>query len=149
MKRKSLVAALLFGTALGCSDATGPSTLELTLARQRWHAQDIHDYRYTLQVQCFCSYTNPMRVFVAHDTVLGATDLRTGESIPKDFVRTIDGLFDVVQRAQQAKTPLEVQYDAALGFPTNIVDNGPAMVLDGGAIYTASDVSKGIFVTVP
>jgi hypothetical protein len=148
MKRRSLIPMLMLAMVAACSDSTAPGgsgPFALLAAKQRWQARTFHDYRLTLQVQCFCAHTNPMRVFVAHDTLLGAIDLVTGETLPRGYAMTVDQLFDVVHRAQQAGTPLEVTYDGKLGFPRTIVDNGPAMAYDGGARYIVSELSEEIF----
>lgn len=138
---------LVLGAVTSCSDATGPgraSPLDLFLARQRWTAGGHHSYRYTLQVECFCPNTNPLRVLVIRDTVAAVTDLTTGKSVALYFGMTVGDLFDIVRAAQRAGTPIEASYDAQLGYPTRIVDNGPAMAYDAGAAYSAVDMETGI-----
>jgi hypothetical protein len=152
MKLRSLILAASVCAAGACHDATEPSQaspLRLALARQRWASRGYHDYRFTLQRTCFCPNTNPLRIVVVHDTVNAVVDLTTGDGVPRTYGLTVDDLFDVIRRAQEAGTPIEARYDPALGFPINVVDNGPAMAYDGGAIYNASDVDKGVFNAVP
>ncbi|HEY4304277.1 MAG TPA: DUF6174 domain-containing protein [Gemmatimonadaceae bacterium] len=147
MKLQSLIPLLALGAAVSCSDSTAPSgSIDLLLAKQRWQSHNYHDYRFTLQMTCFCANTNPLRIAVIHDTVFAATDLKTGGSALPHAGMRVNDLFEVVRNAQRAGTPLEVTYDAELGFPTKIIDNGPAMTFDGGATYYASDVSAGVFV---
>ncbi len=141
---------LVLAAATACGDATGPngsSPSRLWFAQERWGAHGFHDYRFTFQRMCFCGNTNPMSITVVHDTVAAVTDLTTGQSLALNVGMTVTDLFGVIHSAQRAGTPIEADYDPQLGYPTHIIDNGPAMALDGGAIYTASDVSGILVVT--
>jgi hypothetical protein len=148
MKHRLLMLSLALGAVTACHDATGPdraSPFDLLLARQRWSAHAYHDYRYTLQVECYCVQTNPLRVTVIHDTVVAVTDMTTAAAVGTNLGMTVEDLFDVIRDAQRSGTPIEARYDAQLGYPTFIGDNRPALAYDGGAIYTAHDMQTGIF----
>jgi hypothetical protein len=80
-----------------------------------------------------------------HETSIAHDDLTTGAALTLTVGMTVDDLFDVIHTAQHAGTPIEAQYDATLGYATHIVDNGPAMAFDVGAIYGASDLETGSF----
>src|SRR3954465_9803631 len=146
MNRRLLVTMLLLAAAAACSDVTGPgaSRSDLFFAQQRWAAQDLHNYQFTLQRMCFCGNTDPLRILVIHDTVANVADLTTGESLALNYGMTVTDLFGVIRSAQRAGTPIEAEYHPQRGYPTHIIDNGPGMALDAGAVYTASDVIGGI-----
>jgi len=114
MKRRLLIRVLLLAAATACSDATGPraSQSDLFFAQQRWAAQDLHDYRFTLQLSCFCGNTDPLRITVIRDKVADVRDLATGQSLALNFGMTVTDLFGVIRTALRDGTPIEAEYDS-------------------------------------
>jgi hypothetical protein len=92
-----------------------------------WESQAIEDYRYTLQVGCFClvDVTRPVVVKVKDGQVASITYADDGTAAdPTLFERydTIDKLFAIINEAEaQQPARLDVTYDEATGAPQSIV----------------------------
>jgi hypothetical protein len=129
--------------AISCNDATGPGPLnrDLEAARQRWRAQNLHTYAFTLQRSCFCANIHPLYVLVLSDTVAGVLDLETGETADRHLGETVEGLFAFIENAidRRAKV-IRAEYDATKGFPTEIEYDGAAQIADDETFYRVSDV---------
>jgi hypothetical protein len=133
----------LLSAAASCSDATGPQhdATELRAARQRWQAQNLHTYAFTLQRSCFCGNVDPLYIVVVNDTVAGVLDLQTGAAEDLRSGVTVDGLFAFVQSAIDHHAQLiRAEYDGAKGFPTEIDYDGAAAIADDEITYRATDV---------
>jgi len=129
--------------AASCSDALAPSrqTTELEAARQRWRTQNLHTYAFTIQRSCFCANVHPLFVVVLSDTVAGVLDLQTGTSVDRQLGETVEGLFTFIQNAiDRPAKKIDVRYDAAKGFPTDIDYDGAAQIADDEITYRVSDV---------
>jgi hypothetical protein len=129
--------------AISCSDAIGPrqQSNDLESARQRWRAQNLHTYAFTLQRSCFCGNVHPLYVVVLSDTVAGVLDLETTESVDRQLGETVDGLFTFVQNAIGGHAQvIRAEYDAAKGFPAEIDYDGQARIADDEISYRVSDV---------
>jgi uncharacterized protein DUF6174 len=134
--------ALLFA-AISCSDATGPGreTTDLEVARQRWRAQNLHTYAFTIQRSCFCANVHPLYVLVLNDAVAGVLDLETGEMVDPKMGETVEDLFTFIQNAIDRPAHLiRAKYDVAKGFPTEIDYDGEAQIADDEITYRVSDV---------
>lgn len=142
---------LAFAAVLGlaaCRDGTGVGipAVDLRVAHQRWSAEGIHDYSFQLQRSCECLGTNPLLVTVFGDTVYAVQDLTHNESVDRKLGLTVEGLFAVIDDAIQRGTPVEATYDSRLGYPIQIIYDGPALPVDGGIVYTASNLVRGFIV---
>lgn len=134
--------ALLVG-GIGCSDPVGPGseTSNLEAARQRWRAQNLHTYAFTIQRSCFCANVHPLYVLVMNDTVAGALDLETGESVDRRSGETVEDLFAFIQNAIDRPAYLiRAKYDAEKGFPAEIDYDGMAQIADDEVFYRVSGV---------
>ena len=143
MKITHLVVSALLVVAASCSDATGPTleTNDLEAARQRWRAQDLHTYAFTLQRSCFCGNIDPLYVIVLSDTVAGVIDLRTAKPLDRQLGETIEGLFTFVQTAIDRPAQLiRAKYDSAKGFPSEIDYDGSGQIADDEISYRVTDV---------
>jgi hypothetical protein len=121
--------AALLALALTLLAACGTSGLladPLADAEARWAAAGLSDYRYRLQVGCFCPppLTEPVIVEVRGGAPSRITNAQSGVELPlKDFERYagVPSLFELIRAAQQnGADKLEVAYDAVLGYPTRI-----------------------------
>lgn len=144
MHRLRLAALALLGAAASCSDVTGPRkqiTQDLHAAHDRWRAQKLHTYAFTLQRSCFCVNVHPLYVFVQNDTVAGVLDLETGAQVDPQLGETVEGLFTFVQSALDSRAAvLQVQYDPVRGYPTQIDYDGSTQIADDELSLHASDV---------
>jgi len=112
---------------LGCSEPRLHSALaELSAAEQRWNAQGLPAYEYTVQRLCFCApaVTHPITVTVRDGAVVRLVYADSG-AVPdsamfRDFL-TVERVFDFVRRtiAENPDT-LTAVYDPHYGYPTRI-----------------------------
>jgi Family of unknown function (DUF6174) len=133
----------LLVVSMSCSDAIGPrrQTTDLEAAHQRWRAQNLHTYAFTLQRSCFCVNVHPLYVAVVSDTVAGVFDLATGAEVDRQLGETVEDLFAFVQTAiDRPAERIVVEYDGAKGFPSAIDYDGAAQIADDEVVYRVSDV---------
>lgn len=133
----------LLAAAISCSDATSPAhqPTDLEAARQRWQAQNLHTYAFTLQRSCFCANIHPLYVLVLGDTVAGVLDLETGETVDRHLGETVESLFTFIQNAiDRPAQMIRAEYDDGKGFPTEIDYDGDAQIADDEISYRISDV---------
>jgi hypothetical protein len=137
------VGLALLVVAISCSDAIGPGrpATDLAAARQRWRAQNLHTYAFTIQRSCFCTNVHPLYVLVLNDAVAGVLDLETGEMVDPLLGETVESLFALIQNAIDRPAQLiRAEYDVAKGFPTEIEHDGAAQIADDEIVYRVSDV---------
>jgi hypothetical protein len=119
-------ATLLLGliALMACSDSSGPNTSQIQAQQASWRSHFIRDYQYLYEQTGF---NKTIRVIVLGDTVRGASDTLTGDSIPIAWgvVPTVDGLFSMALGAADGGTLSTIQFDQALGYPRRIDIAGP------------------------
>ena len=143
MNPMRLVGLALLVVATSCSDAVGPKQeiTELETAHQRWRAQNLHTYAFTLQRACFCGNVHPLYVLVLRDSVAGVLDLQTGAMVDRQLGETVEDLFSFIQTAIDRPAHLiRAEYDATKGFPTEIDYDGAAQIADDEIFFRVSDV---------
>ena len=138
-----LAGVTLLAFAASCSDAAGPGqhVTDLEAARQRWRAENLHTYAFTIQRSCFCVNIHPLFVVVVSDTVAGVLDVTTGTPVDRQLGETVDGLFAFIQNAiDRHAQKIDVMYDPTKGFPTQIDYDGAAQIADDEIFFRVSDV---------
>lgn len=109
---------------VACRESTDPleQLRSLEANRSLWEQHNIHDYGYTGYVVCGeCNQQGFVLVNVRSDTVFSVRLVSTGEQVPNGTWRTVDQLFDYAERQLADKTlTVRVEYDSALGYPTEI-----------------------------
>lgn len=111
---------------------------DLRRARARWARQHVRDYRYRLQVGCFC----PKEVLGPHRIrVRRGRPVRTRRAIaPYD---TIPDLFEVIDDALDGRAAqLDVRYDRRLGYPRSISVNHRADTADDELTITVDRFAR-------
>ena len=134
---------LLYSALAGCSDLFSPSSKSrLDENRDRWRAQGLNAYTFTLSQFCFCAINGPVRVFVSNGAVINATQISNGQALDTRFVSSIESLFDFIERGiAKHSAVLDVTYDPARGYPVRIVSDGSKSTADDEVTYEVSDVS--------
>ena len=134
---------LLYSALAGCSDLFSPSSKSrLDENRDRWRAQGLNAYTFTLSQFCFCAINGPVRVFVSNGAVISATQISNGQALDTRFVSSIESLFDFIERGiARHSAVLDVTYDPARGYPVRIVSDGSRSTADDEVTYEVSDVS--------
>jgi hypothetical protein len=143
--QKAFYPALLLILCLwpACSLLGDDDLSDFQQQRSQWERQGLSNYAYTLNVACFCPYLGPVRVDVRADSVYRAMLVDTGLEIadPDSFnIKTIDGLFEVLERALKEADEVEVDYDAQYGFPTLISIDYYKDAVDDEISYRATDL---------
>lgn len=138
-----LLLVLLVLPVSGCSLFGGTSREARSLddARARWAANGPDAYTMTYGRHCFCpsDVTGPFAVRVADGRVVSVT--LNGDAVPTDRAQTVDALFDLLERAYDRDAHrVDVTYDPALGFPSQIYIDYDERIADEEAGYTVADV---------
>ena len=139
---------LVFAALAGCSDLFSPSSKSrLNENRDKWRAQGLTSYAFTLRQACFCAINGPVRVVVINGTVFSATQISNGQALDTRFVSTIESLFDFIERAiANHYAVLDVTYDPALGYPAKIVSDGSRNAADDEVTYEVSEIGSAAVV---
>lgn len=99
---------------------------ELQQNQQLWAAQKITNYRYTLQINCFClpEVRQPVVIEVRNGKRISITPVQSGLPVNASYFRrydTIPKLFNVIKTAIKDKADnISVTYNPALSYPTSI-----------------------------
>ncbi len=123
--KKMVLAVALAGYVLASCSMVARS--ELARAHDRWRAANIAHYRYSLNVACFCAFTQrmPLTIEVRDGQVLSMY-YKDGSLVPdadrQTFARyqTIDALFDFTSESLGKADEMHVQYDPSYGFPAKV-----------------------------
>lgn len=128
----------------GCS-AYPPSGSDVERNLDKWEAQGITDYRFNLNIGCFCAWSDlmPLTIEVRNsETVsISAHGQQVTDPILGNFMQydTVEDLFKVILSAQESGADeIKTEYDPVYGFPTTIAID---------FIEMAMDDEMGIFVT--
>lgn len=116
-------------------------------AQQRsWTQQGLRNYRYTLEVSCFCTeeMRQPVVIEVRDGVPTSYTYAATGQPAnPSYYERysTVPQLFNLV-RAALYRNPnsLNVQFDPELAYPTQVNIDYSAMIADEEIYLTIRDL---------
>lgn len=117
---------------------------ELADAREKWRAQRLSSYEYTLQRLCYCGERRPMRVTVSDGRVQSVRP--EGESLPltgpeAEWFPSIEGLFDLVASALAIPAhAVDAEFDRDRGFPHSIAIDYRANVADDEISYFVSNI---------
>jgi hypothetical protein len=121
-------AVLLFLSA--CANPYSDLQSHLRQNEQKWAAQKIDNYQYTLRILCFCpqEITEPVVVEVRDGVTTSAN--------------TVNELFDIIRDAiAQKVSKLTVEYDPTLGYPKQITIDPIETAIDEERAYTVSDLT--------
>lgn len=113
---------------------------ELAAASSRWAAAGLTDYRYAVEYHCECpaSASGPFEVTVRDDQFWSGAAPPGGafqDSALYD-TPTIEQVLDLIDRAIQDGTDVEVVYDETTGQPLRVVIDPEAVAVDGGLAFT-------------
>ena len=157
-----LIACLAIAGAVGCSDdspatglgaqqvviprdtITGSGQLsELQERRAAWVARGISDYRFQLQISCFCGgdITRPVLVEVRSNAVTKVWDLETSKPVANiSLYPSITALFDKAIAMRSGGGNVSVAYDQALGIPIRLEVG--TIANDAGVLYFLSSLIR-------
>lgn len=121
----------------------------LDTAQQVWSQAEIADYQFTLAYNCFCvvpkagsDWPDSYTIAVRSGAIESAFDAATGTYVSDSelsLLPTIDDLFEIIQRAIDAKADkVDVSYDGTYGFPTRIDIDRSSTTIDDEYASTVS-----------
>jgi len=135
-----LVAVSLFGCGGTGENPTQTALLQLSVSRQKWSSQAIHDYSFDYDHNAMIFFPR-LHIEVLGDTVNRATDRDTGTIYTNAGVPTVDSLFArVLELISSPHSDLSVQYNLALGYPTRIVVD--STIPDAGSTIAVSNFQR-------
>ena|SRR5687768_50051 len=124
--------AAFHAAVLGLVLAAAPRAFadaELERARARWQSAELASYEYGYHKFCECHRESPPETVVTvrggsvtgvrHRPVGGATEVPAAEK-SFEYYWTVDGLFALIESAQERGVQVRAAYDAELGFPREI-----------------------------
>jgi Family of unknown function (DUF6174) len=117
----------------GCGGASAPKGKgDLTRSRERWQAQGLTRYAYTIRAYGFLlpEMLGPWRIEV-RDGVSTVTPLEGAVPTVNDNARSVEALFAAVEGAlAQPDAQVQVDYDPARGFPEEIIVDPVRLLAD-------------------
>lgn len=124
--KQSLLLSLV--GVLACQSPLSPEEREgLRAAEARWADRGFTDYSIETRSSCFCGteVLNWVRIEVVDGQVVRATILETGEVITDGRIgywETVEELFESIHESNDREylTEVTVEFDEALGFPTEV-----------------------------
>jgi len=130
---KTKLVSLLFVLVLVLSACSASGKSELQQNREKWEAQNIDHYRYSVVVTCFCIFAGAEVTYevqngqVVDQTIQPHPDRQIDPTEISGFYQeynTIEKVFDYLEKASNEADEVTVQYDPTYGFPAEIsVDN--------------------------
>jgi len=123
----------------------GKVARELYRNQQRWYAYNLKNYRYTLQISCFCTeeFRQPVIIEVRNGKLKSISRPKGGATIDLEaFERysTIPKLFNLVKKAIADKADrITVSYNPKYGYPTSISIDQSEMIADEEIYLTISN----------
>jgi hypothetical protein len=122
---------------------TGSGQLsELQQRRAAWLLRAIDDYRFQLQISCFCGaeITRPVIIEVRGGAIAKVEDLATGRAVPDlSAYPTVTKLFDDAIDERSRGGSVSVAYDRTLGIPVRLEVG--TLANDAGIMYLLSNLA--------
>jgi hypothetical protein len=142
-----IASSLLFMLIMaGIAACKRPSaTDEKSLREQQWKRAGMHNYEYTLRINCFCGpeTTGPHLIRIQADTIVSVNG--TPYVAANSYVRLlkIPDLFLFI-RESDARKPFRrsVKYDSVLGYPTSVYYDFDERIADEEIGYIITDLKK-------
>lgn len=147
---KRIMLLMLSLILAGCSAfPSSGSAVERNL--DKWEAQSISDYRFNLNIGCFCPWTDlmPLTIEVRNGKPVSITS--GGEQITEPYLEsftqydTMEKLFEVILSAQESGADeIKVEYDPVYGFPASVAIDYIELAIDDemGLYVTGFEVMK-------
>jgi hypothetical protein len=140
MSRWLLGLALLAACARPAPPAPLPGPAAALDGMVRWRERAVRDYTVSLTVSCMCIHRGDYRLTVRDGRTASALD---GSSAAVSAERlallpSVDALYQQIADALLSGTPVRVELDPALSFPTQAVIGTPEN--DAGVVYQMRDL---------
>lgn len=148
-----LAAGLFLLTLVLISSCDSSATSELDSNKELWQSQNLTDYDFTLERQCFCpeDWRGPVVIQVRNGKAVAITYVSTGEIAGAEKfedVDTIEELFDVIRDAYEGKNTFDekaetvnVSYHPEMGYPLTIFIDVSTNIADEEQGYTVEELT--------
>ncbi len=95
---------------------------EVHARRAAWRARGITDYRVRIAMRCFCPFSPPTILEVRAGIPVALRDSIGRPAGPprEPYTYTIEGLFDLIERAVRNDELVAVRYAPCLGYPASV-----------------------------
>jgi len=143
--KKSFVSVLIAAVIVaGCGTTTESPTdaalFQLSLNRQKWATQGVHDYSFDYDLAAMI-FAPPVHIDVQNDLVTKVTDRTSGAVYSNSGAPTVDSLFARVESMiRNPSADMRVTYDAQLGFPAKI--ENASRIPDTGSTAKVTNFQK-------
>lgn len=154
MKRLSIlipvfVFFIILLTAVSCTSSVPQ---ELTDNKDLWEDQELTDYDFTLERQCFCpeDWRGPVDIEVRDGDAVSVAYVSSGEAVTEnkfDDANTIEKLFTILENAYAGKGDFEqkadtitVTYDSQMGYPVTFFIDVSQLIADEEVGYTVTNL---------
>jgi len=131
---------ILLVLVVGCKDS-GDQPLPPN-PYDTWRSYNLHSYTIDQVRDCFCPEAGQaMRIRVRSDTIASVVRLSDGSlvTLPESkFYLTVDSLFAIIRSG--TADSLVVSYDEEYGYPKTLDINPQLHPVDGGVLYTTSNL---------
>jgi hypothetical protein len=149
---KWLLSSLLLVIIILGSSCGGSANSELERNEKLWQSQNLTNYDFTLERQCFCpdDWRGPVNIMVRNSKVTSVTYVSNGQTATAEKfgdVDTIEKLFGVIRDAYEGNNSFEqkaetvnVTYHPDKGYPLTILIDVSTMIADEEQGYTVEEL---------
>lgn len=121
--------------------------------QERWKAYHLENYSIDQAWYCFCPTPNQCTSFIINDSILdvdyepykdsdGTRNLKEIYDYVLYMAKTVDEVFDLIDRYRTVAFKMEVEYDARFGFPTMFSVDYDSMMIDDEMTRRFSNLKK-------
>jgi len=128
------------------SESVNQTSRTIRAQQRAWTQQQLRNYRYTLEVSCFCvpEARQPVVIEVRDGVPVSYTYEATGETANASYFEnynTVPKLFNLMRAAlYRSPNSMNVQFDPELDYPTQISIDYSAMIADEEIYLTIRDL---------
>jgi len=147
-----LLPAFMFLALFGVVSCASLVPQELTSNEKLWKDQDVKDYDFTLERQCFCpeDWRGPVNIQVRNGAAVSVTYVSSGAAVTEgkfDNADTVDKLFTMLKNAYTGKGDFEeeadtvdVTYNSRMGYPSTFYIDVSQTIADEEQGYTITNL---------
>lgn len=140
--RKFLLIFLFFSCEKRETLEPNPIDMELSLAKEKWENKNFNNYKYTLEVSCYCNNDGPNDIEIKNNDLFKVNGKSvTSEQLENEYwdVKTIEELFNIIDsKLEDNPFRFTLKFDESYGFPIDIYFDMEEMIADEEIGYKIS-----------